>query len=703
MQGDGPIDMAGGDVERRLASINRRLAELLCCEPAALTGGGVRSLEDRIWVWGIVGGKEVGKSTLINALAGREVVDRGSRVGEGTRRPAAYLADADAEALRARFAQAGVSVAYHTEAPESMRGLVLVDLPDFDSLFREHVDQVRRVAGALDGIIWVTTPKKVGDLRAIREMRRVLKARANFVYVVNKMDWLLGQSDGDAAQALERVEAALAAQVGEQAWERKPERVKHDGAEGTGGAASDTHNDEKTTEVERAGRTFLISAKHPGTASMLEAVARSRGLDDAVALRGGNGASAELAGAVDRVAGEFGALRAMLTSAPTAEAAAANKRANLVYQTQRQARAMLEHYDPRAVLDRMDRHVSPDAVDEVVAAAFPAGYCDGVIDALHEDRSLIGKWAAELFERRIAHWPLLGWIAWPAALIVSAVVALRSALGRRADTDVDDVFRRDGLSLEERLAGAVAGVAAAVGRVSRRWVVVGEEDANGIATQGGGVGVEFTDGDPGVGLRLQRGAAGTGALHGMSRLRLVVPTIEVLARELRGEVRQVVAANRAAVIGGYLARRPLMLGRLVRWMLPISVLIWFPLVQPMLSTMLGAGGMAAAGQSWMDRLAVVVEALSGTNVLVGLGVSVLILGMLVAGVYSGAVRDAVSAVDRLGSMSRDASTSEGGLVESVARRIDRPARTLRAELGTLTKRLERVGLAGGRRNATREP
>ena len=51
------------------------------------------------------------------------------------------------------------------------------------------------MAGRLDGIIWVTTPKKVGDLRGVREIRRVLKARTNFAYVVNKMDWLLAQSN----------------------------------------------------------------------------------------------------------------------------------------------------------------------------------------------------------------------------------------------------------------------------------------------------------------------------------------------------------------------------------------------------------------------------------------------------------------------------------------------------------------------------
>ena len=81
------------------------------------------------------------------------------------------------------FRLASVSIGYNEDAPASMRGLALVDLPDFDSLFSNHVDTVRDIASRLDGIIWVTTPKKVGDLRAINEVHRVLKARTNFTYV----------------------------------------------------------------------------------------------------------------------------------------------------------------------------------------------------------------------------------------------------------------------------------------------------------------------------------------------------------------------------------------------------------------------------------------------------------------------------------------------------------------------------------------
>ena len=252
------------DKELVLSSTNRRLAELLHAEPLPLARGGGKSLEDPLWVWGIVGGKDVGKTTLINALAGGEVVDRGEDVGEGTFQPAVYLTDEDLQALQTRFSDlAPLPVAYHPDAPATMRNLALVDLPDFDSLYADHVDTVRRIAGVLDGIIWVTTPKKVGDLRAIREIHRVLKARTNFAYVVNKMDWLLAQTDLPPVQELERTAVALKTQV----------------------AVCDPDDG--------AHRSFLIAAKYGTAESMLEAIERRRSSPEAAASPQADGALAQ--------------------------------------------------------------------------------------------------------------------------------------------------------------------------------------------------------------------------------------------------------------------------------------------------------------------------------------------------------------------------------------------------------------------------
>ena len=102
------------DIELLINSANRRLSELLQREELPLVTGGTRTLEDRLWVWGIVGGKEVGKSTLINALAGGDVVGRGAAVGEGTFRPEAYLSADDVRAFRSRFTDTTKSTSSRT-------------------------------------------------------------------------------------------------------------------------------------------------------------------------------------------------------------------------------------------------------------------------------------------------------------------------------------------------------------------------------------------------------------------------------------------------------------------------------------------------------------------------------------------------------------------------------------------------------------
>lgn len=595
-------------VELRLAGINHRLSRLLGRDELPLATGGELSLRDRLWVWGILGGKDVGKSTLINALAGAEVVPRGLDVGEGTFQPAAYLSAADEEALRTRFAElTGINVAYHAEAPASMRGLVLVDLPDFDSLFTRHLEQVRRVVRLLDGIIWVTTPKKVGDLRAIREIEGVLKARTNFIYVVNKIDWLLGQSAGSARGELERMTSALQAQVS-----------ACEPGEGLNGTA----------------RSFLISAKYRTPQAILEEVGRSRNGGGTAAARGA-GDGAELRVAAERLASDFEALRQALTTAPTPQAAAINKQANLEYQVRSQARRMLEYYQPQDILQRLRSVVGPDTMEEITAAAFPAAYSQRLVQALGGGRALLAHWPAELFRRRIAYWPMLGLIAWPLALLGAAVAGLRRLLPRSAAAEVEDPFRLDGLALEDRVEGLLA-------------------------------------------------AARTRLASASPEVAIDLPDAAALARQFRSDARTVSEARQAAAIAPFARRRPTWLGRVVRAVLPVAVVLWFPLVQPLLSALLSAWETGVKLDLAAARM--LVSVLSAGQVLEGLVVSLLILAALAAAVYSGAVRDSFTAMERL-----ERSDVEGvaePLAGAIAARVSRPVEQVCQQLSELSTALE---------------
>ena len=587
-----------------LRSVNRRLSEVLNQEPMPLAEGGARSIEDRLWVWGIVGGKDVGKTTLINALAGAEVVDRGCEVGEGTFRPSAYLSAVDEAALEARFAGLGsMSVVYHAAAPQAMRGLVLVDLPDFDSLYEQHIDQVRRVATVLDGIIWVTTPKKIGDLRAIAEIGRVLKARSNFVYVVNKIDWLLAQADGPPQEELARVSTALGRQIAE----CDPARGEQ--------------------------RRFLVTAKYRDTAGLFQALAHQRDVPDAETLSGQNGA---LAKAVAQVLDDFDALAKTLTTAPTSGASLANKRANLTYQVRRQADQLREYYQPGPVLTRLERACEPQVLQEVVVRSFHPGYCGRVFERLSCGRSLFAEWSTLLFKARITHWALLGIIAWPLALVGAVLGGLRTLLPDPAGGGLGDPFRGEGLSLPERVDAVVSRLEAELAAVSRR------------------VSIEL-------------------------------PASSLLVQQFQTEATTLATEHRSAVIEPLLGTRPTFPGRLLRRVIPLAVLLWFPLVQPILAV--GLDGLD--GPIGFDVVAaMLVRALSAETVLSGLGASLIILAVLAAAVYSRAVRDTLAAVERLQAAGPEAAT--GCLTESLVETIRRPIERLRAQLAEATETLDRL-------------
>ncbi len=588
-----------GKTEMELVSVNRQLAGLVQKPQLELSSGGGKSLEDPLWVWGIIGGKNVGKSTLINALAGGEVIDRGDDVGEGTCRPEVFVCSEDFVALKKRFSGlASASIGYNEDAPVSMRGLALVDLPDFDSLFSVHVDTVRDIASRLDGVIWVTTPKKVGDLRAINEIHRVLKARTNFTYVVNKLDWLLSQSNLDPMGELQRARLALQAQIAE----------------------CDPHCDPE--------RLFLIAAKHTTADSMLQAIAEYRFGEKAESSR----IDGELPAVVKQVVSDFQRLKQVLTRAPSAEAAAANKKANLSYQVQVQAGQLLEYYQPDRLLERIDRALAPEALSDLADSFLPQAYCAAVVNRLNNHRSLFMDWSSRLFEKRIANWPLLGLIAWPVVFSGTLIGGIRSALPARAGDWNDDPFRVSGIPLVDRIEGLMAGVRSRVAAVNEQ------------------VSVE-------------------------------IPEPDALATQFRSDVTALTEECRDTIISPFLQKRPGIFGRMFRWVLPVFILLWFPLVQPILAGILK---LASEGTQFDLHVAVtVVEALSGSAVLVGLCVSLLIMSAMTAAIYSRSVRDTHRAIDTLLKASRESTSylMQTPIIETAVR----PVRALRKKLEDLIK------------------
>ncbi|MFD4321447.1 GTPase [Streptomyces sp. NPDC058548] len=150
-------------------------------------------LSSRHTVIAIAGATGSGKSTLFNALAGVPVSETGLRrpttsapIALSWSEGAAGLLDrlAVPSRLRRRPLAGGA-------ADTGLQGLVLIDLPDHDSAVTAHRDQVDRVLGLVDAVIWVVDPEKYADAALHERYLRPLAGHAEVTFVVlNQIDRL---------------------------------------------------------------------------------------------------------------------------------------------------------------------------------------------------------------------------------------------------------------------------------------------------------------------------------------------------------------------------------------------------------------------------------------------------------------------------------------------------------------------------------
>ncbi len=161
----------------------------------------------------LAGATGSGKSSLFNALAAADVATIGARRPTTSRPMAAVWGDADASELldwlgvAARHvvdtagetdAEAGQRVA--DEGPEpvtvagSLDGLVLLDLPDFDSRELEHRREAERVLELVDVFVWVTDPQKYADARLHDEFVSLMSHHDAVTFaVLNQSDRLTAE------------------------------------------------------------------------------------------------------------------------------------------------------------------------------------------------------------------------------------------------------------------------------------------------------------------------------------------------------------------------------------------------------------------------------------------------------------------------------------------------------------------------------
>ncbi|MDR4533004.1 GTP-binding protein [Glutamicibacter sp. PS] len=174
-----------------------------------------RQLSAEHTVIGLFGATGSGKSSLFNALTGTDLARPGARRPTTTRTLAAvYKAEGTQELLdwlqvneRQELTKVKGPLA-KTKARQDA-GLILLDLPDMDSIEESHHEMVRRLSGQADFMIWVLDPQKYADA-SIHEhfLHSLMPQRDNVIVVLNQIDRV---ASSDRAAVLDSLRKTLEA------------------------------------------------------------------------------------------------------------------------------------------------------------------------------------------------------------------------------------------------------------------------------------------------------------------------------------------------------------------------------------------------------------------------------------------------------------------------------------------------------------
>ena len=163
--------------------------------------------EGSAYVLAFVGGTGVGKSSLLNALAG-EVVSPASARRPTTGTPIAWVAESAREETAPLLGWLDVrEVRDHTSG--AFADVAVLDLPDVDSTTPEHRARVDELLPRVDAVVWVADPEKYRDAVLHDDyLRRWAPRLARQLVVLNKADRI----GADAERLREHLAASLRAE-----------------------------------------------------------------------------------------------------------------------------------------------------------------------------------------------------------------------------------------------------------------------------------------------------------------------------------------------------------------------------------------------------------------------------------------------------------------------------------------------------------
>lgn len=158
------------------------------------------------YLYGVLGAKNVGKSSLVASLLGVEhVPEEGRELGEGTRRPRVFASPALLPRVIDTLERAGVEAEPADRAGRvaGLEKVAFVDLPDIESRFEDHLPMVLAVNGEIDGLIVVRTAESSFDATFLEKLQAFRRPQMDLLLVMNKFDdWVAARGSEAEARAV---------------------------------------------------------------------------------------------------------------------------------------------------------------------------------------------------------------------------------------------------------------------------------------------------------------------------------------------------------------------------------------------------------------------------------------------------------------------------------------------------------------------